>query len=54
MTVRFGGRVYRGNGVSTDIVEAAIHAYLNAMNKHVAFLESKKAAEVHANGGGKH
>jgi len=54
VTVRFGGRVYRGNGVSTDIVEAAIHAYLNAMNKHVAFLESKKAAEVHANGGGKH
>ncbi len=42
VTVSFGERSYRGNGVSTDIVEAAIHAYLNAVNKHVAFLESGK------------
>lgn len=42
VTVRFGDRVYRGNGVSTDIIEAAIHAYLNAVNKHVAFIESDK------------
>lgn len=42
VTVRFDDRVYRGNGVSTDIVEAAIHAYLNAVNKHVAFIESDK------------
>lgn len=46
--VRFDERIYRGSGVSTDIVEAAIHAYLNAMNKHVAYLESKKT-----NGAGK-
>ncbi|HQN01372.1 MAG TPA: alpha-isopropylmalate synthase regulatory domain-containing protein, partial [Candidatus Hydrogenedentes bacterium] len=46
VTVRFGDRVYRGNGVSTDIVEAAIHAYLNAMNKHVAYLGSDKAAKA--------
>ena len=42
VTVSFGERNYRGSGASTDIIESAIHAYLNAMNKHVAFIESKK------------
>lgn len=42
VTVSFGERTYRGSGASTDIVESAIQAYLNAMNKHVAYLESKK------------
>ncbi len=48
VTVRFDDRLYRGNGVSTDIVEAAIHAYLNALNKHVAYLGSDRAAHVRA------
>lgn len=42
VTVRVDDKVYRGNGASTDIVEAAIHAYLNAMNKHIAFLQSRE------------
>lgn len=46
--VRFGDRIYRGNGASTDIVEAAIHAYLNALNKHVAYLESCKNGGIPA------
>ncbi|HEX72127.1 MAG TPA: 2-isopropylmalate synthase, partial [Candidatus Hydrogenedentes bacterium] len=48
VTVRFGERSYRGAGASTDIIESAIHAYLNAVNKHVAYIESKKL-----NGNGK-
>lgn len=42
VTVSFDGRNYRGSGASTDIIESAIHAYLNAVNKHVAYIESKK------------
>ncbi len=46
VTVRFDDRSYRGSGASTDIIESAIHAYLNAVNKHVAYLESKKLSEA--------
>jgi 2-isopropylmalate synthase len=42
VTVSFDERSYRGSGASTDIIESAIHAYLNAVNKHVAYIESKK------------
>lgn len=31
--LRFEGRLYSGNGVSTDIVGASIRAYINAVNK---------------------
>lgn len=33
--LRSGGRLYSGRGISTDIVDASIHAYLNALNKIV-------------------
>lgn len=33
--LRDGGRLYSGNGVSTDIVGACIRAYINALNKIV-------------------
>ncbi len=33
--LRSGGKVYSGKGISTDIVGASIHAYLNALNKIV-------------------
>ncbi len=33
--LRSGGRLYAGNGLSTDIVGASIRAYLNALNKIV-------------------
>ena len=33
--LRSGGKVYSGKGISTDIVAAGIHAYLNALNKIV-------------------
>ncbi|MBR0510806.1 MAG: hypothetical protein IJJ85_11880 [Clostridia bacterium] len=29
------GKLYSGRGISTDVVEAAVHAYLNAINKIV-------------------
>jgi 2-isopropylmalate synthase len=37
VTVRFDNdRPFNGTGASTDIIEAAVHAYLNAVNKHFA------------------
>ena len=33
--LRAGGRVYSGNGISTDIIGASIRAYLSALNKIV-------------------
>ena len=34
--VKFEDRMYTGTGASTDIIEAAVLAYLNAINKYVA------------------
>ncbi len=36
VTVEFEGVAYNGHGVSTDIIEAAIMAYVNAVNKYLA------------------
>jgi 2-isopropylmalate synthase len=36
VTVDLAGNSFYGTGASTDIVEAAVHAYLNAINKHLA------------------
>ena len=33
--LRNGGKLYSGNGISTDIVAASIRAYINALNKIV-------------------
>ena len=33
--LRSGGKLYSGRGISTDIIGASIHAYLNALNKIV-------------------
>ena len=33
--LRAGGKLYSGNGISTDIIGASIAAYLNALNKIV-------------------
>ena len=33
--LRAGGKLYSGNGISTDIIGASIRAYLNAVNKIV-------------------
>lgn len=33
--LRSGGKLYSGRGVSTDIIGASIHAYVNAVNKIV-------------------
>lgn len=40
VTVVFDGREFTGNGASTDIIEAAVLAYINAINKHIAVRES--------------
>ena len=33
--LRSGGKLYSGRGISTDILGASVHAYLNAINKIV-------------------
>ena len=33
--LRSGGKLYSGQGISTDIIGASIRAYLNALNKIV-------------------
>ena len=33
--LRSNGKIYSGNGISTDIVSASIRAYINAVNKIV-------------------
>ena len=33
--LRAGGKLYSGNGISTDIISASIRAYINAVNKIV-------------------
>ena len=33
--LRFDGKLYSGNGISTDIIGASIRAYINAVNKIV-------------------
>ena len=33
--LRADGRVYSGNGISTDIIGASIRAYISALNKIV-------------------
>jgi 2-isopropylmalate synthase len=40
LIVQFDGRPFTGTGVSTDIVEAAVLAYLNAMNKYLALKQA--------------
>ena len=37
--LREGGRLYSGNGISTDIIGASIRAYVNALNKIAAEAE---------------
>jgi len=39
VTVVFGGKEFKGNGASTDIIQAAVQAYLNAANKYIALQE---------------
>ena len=38
--VDFDGKRFTGSGASTDIVEAAVQAYLSALNKHAALQKS--------------
>ena len=39
--LRSNGRLYSGNGLSSDICGASIRAYINALNK-IAFEESQR------------
>ncbi|MBR4121240.1 MAG: hypothetical protein IKT95_05745 [Spirochaetales bacterium] len=39
--LRSNGKLYSGNGISSDIVGASIRAYINALNK-IAYEESQR------------
>ncbi|HOJ32308.1 MAG TPA: 2-isopropylmalate synthase [Candidatus Hydrogenedentes bacterium] len=41
VSVRIEGTLYNGTGASTDIIEAAVRAYLNALNKYLAIRSTK-------------
>jgi 2-isopropylmalate synthase len=43
--VTAGGRAYTGRGVSTDVIEASVRAYLNAMNKAGSDLKRASAGK---------
>jgi len=45
ITVDFEGKKIPGNDASTDIIEAAAKAYLNAVNKYIAYKESIPSAK---------
>ena len=40
--LRSGGKLYSGQGISTDIVGSSIRAYINALNK-VVYEEGQNA-----------
>ncbi|HWQ80371.1 MAG TPA: 2-isopropylmalate synthase [Anaerovoracaceae bacterium] len=40
------GNIYSGRGLSTDIIEASIHAYINAVNKMIYDQESGKTGSA--------
>ncbi len=46
IVVNFSGTKVIGNGSSTDIVESAVRAYLNAVNKYLAILEAYENASA--------
>ena len=41
--IKFGEGIWNGYGLSTDVIEASIEAYLNAINKGLHFGEDKEA-----------
>ncbi|MDO4539538.1 MAG: 2-isopropylmalate synthase [Syntrophomonadaceae bacterium] len=41
--VSIGGRIYNGRGLSTNIIEASVRSYLNAINKY--YYEKQRAKE---------
>ena len=53
VTVDFEGKKYKGTGASTDIIEAAVKAYVNALNKYLSLKESfqeEDTAKIKAQG----
>ncbi len=45
-TLGYGGRLFTGRGLSTDIIEASILAYVNAQNKLMDYYKKRQAAEA--------
>ena len=44
--VIYNGKTYTGKGISTDIMESSVRAYLNAVNRAMAEHEQKAAADT--------
>ena len=39
------GKIFAGRGLSTDVIEASIHAYINAVNKLI-YEEKQQSSEI--------
>lgn len=50
LSIGFGGRHYQGKGVSTDIIEAAARAFLQALNREYLDLRSGSVTPERAQG----
>lgn len=46
ITLRTGDRIFNGRGLSTDIIEASILSYINALNKLTAYFEKEQSSEM--------
>ena len=45
MKVHYGSSLYTGTGISTDIIESSIRAYVNGINK-IAAVERQKGEQA--------
>ncbi|HCG35746.1 MAG TPA: 2-isopropylmalate synthase [Clostridiales bacterium] len=43
-TLKYGDRIFTGRGLSTDIIEASILAYIHTQNKLMAYYQTEKGA----------
>ena len=48
VAVLLDGKSFYGTGASTDIVEAAVHAYLSAINKYLALKSTLEPTPITA------
>lgn len=48
VSVLLDGKTFYGTGASTDIVEAAVHAYLSAINKYLALKSTQEPTPITA------
>lgn len=46
VSIKREGKIYKGRGLSTDIIEASIKAYINAINRMLSMMKQSKGDEA--------